>query len=134
MLDHGYCWSATADVGGELYQAYFDTAAGAFDALVAAGHNLPDDLAAAAIAYETEQQAAAAEADVGAEPDELAAGDLPADMEAAEQPSGECNGAAGSLRAVDAEANAITGATSLLAGPSSSQAQLGMQQTRGTCR
>lgn len=118
VLDHGYCWSATANVGGELYQAFFDTAAGAFDALVAAGHNLPDDLAAAAIAYETEQQAAAAEAAVGAEPDELDAGDSPADMTAAEQASGDGNGAAGSLRAVDAEANPITTATSsLLAGP-----------------
>lgn len=116
VLDHEHFWSATADVGGELYQAFFDTAAGAFDAFVTAGHNLPDDLAAAAYMYEQEQQAAAAaaaEADASAEPDELEAEDMAADSLAAEQLYMDGDGSDGSVRAVDAEGKPAVASESL---------------------
>ena len=120
VLDHEHFWSATADVGGELYQAFFDTAAGAFDAFVTAGHNLPDDLAAAAYAYEQEQQAAAAaaaEADASAEPDELEAEDMAADSGAAEQLYMDGNRSAGSIGAADAAAQPAVASRSLPASP-----------------
>lgn len=86
VLCHGICWSATADIGGELYQAFFDTAAGAFDAFIAAGHDLPPQLAAAAAKHEAQQQA---EQQYAGDADMVAADPAPAESDA-DEPAADC--------------------------------------------
>lgn len=93
VADHGYCWSATIDVAGELYQAWFATADGAVEAFNASGQEglvaVPPEEAEAALAAEAAENGA----ETGA-----------AENETAESGAAEAEGAAAGTDEADAAA------------------------------